>query len=71
MKDDLLIRFIDGKTTPEEIEAVLEVLSRDGDAAKEWLYMVQGARLAGTKPIQEVDSPAGFISGILAKSQLE
>lgn len=71
MKDDLLIRFIDGKTTPEETEAVLEVLSRDGDAAKEWLYMVQGARLAGTKPIQEVDLPAGFISGILAKSQLE
>lgn len=56
MNDDLLIRFIDGKTTPEETEFVLNELSRDGDAAKEWMQMVQGARLADTKPVQEIFS---------------
>ena len=65
MKDDLLIRFIDGKTTPEETELVLKELSQDGEAAKEWMQMVQGARLAGTKPLQEIDSE-DFVAKTLA-----
>ena len=71
MKDDLLIRFIDGKTTPEETEQVFKELSQDGDAAKEWLQMVQGARLADTKPVVNLE-PDDFISRTLAdKSQVQ
>lgn len=70
MNDDLLIRFIDGKTTPEETEFVLNELSRDGDAAKEWMQMVQGARLADTKPAQEVFSDE-FIAKTLATKTVQ
>ena len=66
MNDDLLIRFIDGKTTPEETEFVLNELSRDGDAAKEWMQMVQGARLADTDPIVHIE-PGDFIARTLEK----
>ncbi len=65
MKDDLLIRFIDGKTTPEETEAVINELSQDGEAAKEWIQMVQGARLADTKPAQNISSEE-FVARTLA-----
>lgn len=67
MKDDLLIRFIDGNTTPEETEQVLNELSQDGGAAKEWMQMVQGARMAGTKPAQDI-LPDDFIAKTLAKN---
>ena len=67
MNDDLLIRFIDGRTTPEETEFVLSELSRDGDAAKEWMQMVQGARLADTKPVEHIDSDE-FIARTLRNS---
>lgn len=67
MNDDLLIRFIDGRTTPEETEFVLSELSRDGDAAKEWMQMVQGARLADTKPVEHIDSDE-FIARTLGNS---
>lgn len=70
MNDDLLIRFIDGKTTPEETEFVLSELSRDGDAAKEWMQMVQGARLADTKPVQEINSDE-FITKTLANRTVQ
>ncbi|MBQ8573267.1 MAG: hypothetical protein IJ450_00230 [Bacteroidales bacterium] len=66
MNDDLLIRFIDGKTTPEETEFVLNELSRDGDAAKEWMQMVQGSRLADTDPIVHIE-PGDFIARTLEK----
>lgn len=66
MKDDLLIRFIDGKTTPEETELVLKELSQDGPAAKEWMQMAQGARLADTEPIVNIDA-GDFIARTLAK----
>lgn len=69
MKDDLLIRFIDGKTTPEETELVLKELSQDGEAAKEWMQMVQGARLAGTKPLVDIDSET-FVSKTLTDRQV-
>lgn len=67
MNDDLLIKFIDGKTTPEETELVLKELSQDGDASKEWLQIVQGARLADSKPIVNIE-PDDFVVKTLAKS---
>lgn len=66
MKDDLLIRFIEGKTTPEETELVLKELSQDNEAAKEWMQMVQGARLADSKPVMNIDSDE-FIAKTLAE----
>ncbi len=68
MKDDLLIRFIDGKTTPEETQLVINELSQDGDAAKEWMQMVQGARLADTEPLQEIDSEEFIAKTLAAKT---
>lgn len=68
MNDDLLIRFIDGKTTPEETEFVLNELSRDGDAAKEWMQMVQGARLADTKPVQEIFSDEFIVKTLTGRT---
>jgi hypothetical protein len=65
MKDELLIRFIDGNVTPEEQEKILKELSQDGNAAKEWLQMEQGARLAGTEPLQKISSEE-FIAKTLA-----
>lgn len=66
MTDELLIKFIEGKTTPEETEIVLKELSQDGDAAKEWLQMVEGTRLADTKPLMDIDSE-DFIAKTLAE----
>lgn len=68
MKDDLLIRFIDGRTTPEETECVLRELSQDGEAAKEWLQMVQGARLADTKPLQRITSDEFIVKTLAEKN---
>lgn len=67
MKDDLLIRFIDGRTTPEETELVIRELSQDGEAAKEWMQMVQGARLADKRPLQEINSDE-FVAKTLAQN---
>lgn len=54
MNDELLMKYIDGTATPEEEEIVLTALSKDDEAAKEWLQMVQGARLAGKRPAVEL-----------------
>lgn len=54
MNDELLMRFIDGTATPEEVETVMEMLSKDDAAAKEWMQMVQGARLADSRPAVEI-----------------
>lgn len=53
MKDELLMKFIDGTATPEEVETVIELLSKDDEAAKEWMQMVNAARL--------VDTPASVV----------
>lgn len=66
MNDDLLIKFIDGKTTPDETELVLKELSQDGEAAKELMQMVQGARLADADPIVHIE-PGDFIARTLEK----
>lgn len=68
MKDELLIKFIDGKTTPEETEFVLNELSRDDAAAKEWLQMVQAARLVDTEPLKKISSD-DFIAKTLAEKK--
>lgn len=56
MQDELLIRFIDGTCTEGETEKVIEELSCDGNDAVEWLQMVVGARLVGSKPALPVPS---------------
>ena len=70
MKDELLIRFIDGNVTPEEKEKILQELSLDGNAAKEWIQMEQGARLAGAEPLQKISSEE-FIARTLAMNSGE
>lgn len=54
MKDELLMRFIDGTATSEEVKAVMDMLSEDGEAAKEWMQMAHAARLADTDPAMEI-----------------
>lgn len=54
MNDELLMKFIDGTATQEEAETVIEELSRDGEAAMEWMQIVQAARLADTAPSVEI-----------------
>ncbi len=54
MNDELLMKFIDGTATQEEAETVIEELSIDGGAAREWMQIVQAARLADTAPNVEV-----------------
>lgn len=50
MKDELLMKFIDGTATADEVETVMDVLCRDDEMAREWLQMVQAAKLADTAP---------------------
>lgn len=54
MNDELLMKFIDGTATSEEVETVLEMLSEDGDAVKEWIQMAKAAQLADSEPSFEV-----------------
>lgn len=50
MNDDLLIKFISGKTTHQETEIVAAYLSEHPQEAQEWLQMEQAARMADKKP---------------------
>ncbi len=54
MNDELLMKFIDGTATQEEAETVIEELSRDGEAAREWMQIVRAARLADAVPNVEI-----------------
>ena len=58
MNYDLLMRFIDGTATAEEVETVIEMLSKNDEAAKEWMQLVQAARLADTAPAVPVSEQA-------------
>lgn len=73
MNDELLMRFIDGTATSEEVETAMEMLSKDDQAAKEWLQMVQAARLADTPPAAPVleHEAAKFVQGTLHKTETE
>lgn len=72
MNDELLMRFIDGTATPEEVETVMAYLSKDGEAAKEWLQMVQATRLADTPPAMQVSEQDAerFVLSSLKKSEV-
>ena len=50
MNEDLLIKFISGKTTHQETEIVAAYLSEHPQEAQEWLQMEQAARMADKKP---------------------
>lgn len=54
MNDDLLIKFISGKTTHQETEIVAAYLSEHPQEAQEWLQMEQAARMADKKPAVEI-----------------
>lgn len=71
MKDELLMRFIDGTATPEEVETVIEILSKDDDATKEWMQMAHAARLADTPPAVAVSEHEAekFVTHALHKAE--
>lgn len=71
MKDELLMRFIDGTATPEEVETVMEMLSKDDEAAKEWMQMVNAASLVDTPaPVVVNESDAEtFVLNALNRSE--
>lgn len=71
MKDELLMRFIDGTATPEEVETVMEMLSKDDEAAKEWMQMVNAASLVDTPaPVLVNESDAEtFVLNALNRSE--
>ena len=73
MKEDLLMRFIDGTATPEEVETVIDMLSRDDDAAKEWMQMANAAGLADTAPAMEISEQEAekFVLKALHKAEVE
>ncbi len=71
MKDELLMRFIDGTATPEEVETVMEMLSKDDEAAKEWMQMVNAASLVDTPAPVVVNEPDAetFVLNALNRSE--
>ena len=67
MNDDLLIKFISGKTTHQETEIVAAYLSEHPQEAQEWLQMEQAARMADKKPA--VGLPQAEAQASVAKEQ--
>ena len=51
MKDELLIKFLDGNASPVEEQLIMNELSQDDCSASEWLQMANAARLAGSEPL--------------------
>ena len=72
MKDELLMRFIDGTATEKEVEAVMEMLSKDDAAAKEWMQMAHAARLADTPPAVTISEQEAekFVQETLHKTEV-
>ena len=72
MRDELLMRFIDGTATPKEVETVMEMLSKDDAAAKEWMQMAHAARLADTPPAVMVSQQEAekFVQETLHKTEV-
>ena len=70
MKDELLMKYIDGTATPEEIAAVEKELSGDNDTAKEWMQIVRASSLAGHAPAQAVSEKdaSDFVSKTLLRA---
>lgn len=72
MKDELPMRFIDGTATPEEVETVIDMLSKDDNAAKEWMQMAHAARLADTPPAVTISEQEAekFVQETLHKTEV-
>ena len=68
MKDDLLIKFIDGRCTRNEEDLVIGELSQEGTDASEWVQMATAARLAGTQPYQTAEGAEEYVSAVIARS---
>jgi anti-sigma factor RsiW len=70
MNDELLMKFIDGKTTPEETEVVVAYLSAHPEEAQEWMQMEVAARLADTRPavaVSEADAASSVARRVKPK----
>ena len=72
MQDELLIKFIDGKCSPEETEEVIRELSQEGGESQEWLQMQAASSLVGTKPFETVRTADArrFVSETIARDQI-
>lgn len=72
MQDELLIKFIDGKCSPEETEEVIRELSQEGGESQEWLQMQAASSLVGTKPFETVQTADArrFVSEVIARDQI-
>lgn len=70
MKDELLMKYIDGTATPEEIAVVEKELSSDNDTAREWMQIVQASSLAGHAPARAVSEKdaSDFVSRTLLRT---
>lgn len=70
MKDELLMKYIDGTATPEEIAAVEKELSGDNDTAKEWMQIIRASSLAGHAPAEIVSEKdaSDFVSKTLLRT---
>ena len=51
MKDELLIKFLDGNASPVEEQLIMNELSQDDCSVSDWLQMANAARLAGSAPL--------------------
>ena len=69
MKDDLLIKFIDNKCTPEEEEQVFHELSSQGSEASEWVQMLNASRLAGTPAFEQAEGAQEYVSKVLENNR--
>ncbi len=72
MQDELLIKFIDGKCSPEETEEVIRELSQEGGESQEWLQMQAASSLVGTKPFETVQTADArrFVSEVIARDHI-
>lgn len=70
MKDELLMKYIDGTATPEEIAAVEKELSGDNDTAKEWMQIIRASSLAGHAPAEIVSEKdaSDFVSKTMLRT---
>lgn len=72
MQDELLIKFIDGKCSPEETEEVIRELSQEGGESQEWLQMQAASSLVGTKPFETVQTADArrFVSEVITRDHI-
>lgn len=54
MNDELLMSFIDGKLSDEEMNAIAQELNMDDCSLREWIIMAHAARMTDSAPAQEL-----------------